>query len=751
MGIVAMLVFLLAPVPISRACGPIDRSFYGYSFINPAIVNLRTTYAPFILDLYEQFFKQPEIQLKDNLTEWRERFCNKATMADLQYVIYEVSAGTLEEIKSTIGNKTIPLNYLGPEIANNSFVKYLYRNKCIETLDYLIFAKRCEPHVVARKAWDDREKDRSAMQDLIDLGQRAFMRTESHYFRLRYAYQLLRLAHYAGKFSQVLELYDFLMPKIDSDPSLIDYWIMGHRAGALMALGKNVEASYLFSRIFEKCPSKRESAFRSFKIKTNEEWKQCLLLCKNDHEKAILYLLRAESAQSQLVPEMLEVYALDPTNPSLELLTLRELQKLEKNLLGYEFNDKKEQNRRYHNIPQPGIGQRVIDLQAFVRKVQEDGIVKRPAFWKIIEGYLELLAGDRYYARETFSEAKKMVKNDTLRSQLETFELVMKIDTMDQVTEKDELDFMTMRRKNVYFKAYPDFNDFLRDKLASLYQARGAEGKAFMCYYEFADLLPNPKIEVIEDLLEIANRDSTSNAFEKSMILKATGTTIRNELLDLKASYQLSQNRPEAALEAFRQIPEKEWDNYGLYNPFVPRVIDCVKCPIPDTLQVFNKAELLQKFVDLEYEARSELDPNKSARIYMKLGLGWYNMTYFSYSWRVMDYFRSGSSILRSKYGNENNIINYLDFPFGNRENFDCSKALAYFERASLRATDPEIKAQAIFLAAKCEQNYYYANKNLGTAQTFNNFQMLVSDYSKTKFYDRLITECKYFATYVNR
>ena len=523
--------FLLIPIPVSKACGPIDRSFHGYSFINPAIANVHSSYAPFILDinsLYEQFLKQPEIQAKDNLTEWRERFCNKVRIDDLNFIIYTVSAGTLQELKSTINSENIPLNYLGPEIANNSFARYIYRNKCIETLDYLIFAKRCEDHVRVRKDWEDKTRDRGAMQELISIGKKQFLETKSHYFRLRYAYQILRLAHYARLFKQVLELYDFLMPKIDNDPSLIEYWIMGHRAGAMMALGQNVEASYLYSRIFEKCPSKRESAFRSFKIKTDEEWRQCLLLCKNDHERAILYLLRAESNQSRLVPEMLEVYELDPTNPSLELLTLRELQKLEKNLLGYEFNDKKAQNKRYHNIPQPNAGQRVIDLQAFVRKVQEDGYVKRIEFWKIVEGYLELLAGDYYFAEETFREAKEMVKyNDTLRSQLEVFELVSEISAMKRITPVDERYFYNLRRDNEYFKAYADFPDFLRDKLASLYEASGMDGKAFMCYHDFKELRPNPKISIIEDLLEIANRDSVSNALERSMILKPDGTTIR--------------------------------------------------------------------------------------------------------------------------------------------------------------------------------------------------------------------------------
>ena len=88
----------------------------------------------------------------------------------------------------------------------------------------------------------------------------------THYIRLRYAYQMIRLAHYMKDYEYTLDLYDFFMPKIDDKNSLIYYWIIGHRAGALRALGRNVEASYLYTQIFSKCPNRRQSAFHPFRM-----------------------------------------------------------------------------------------------------------------------------------------------------------------------------------------------------------------------------------------------------------------------------------------------------------------------------------------------------------------------------------------------------------------------------------------------------------------------------------------------------
>ncbi len=76
------------------------------------------------------------------------------------------------------------------------------------------------------------------MEALVERGLKAFPKTESHYVRLRYAYQLVRLAHYLKEYDYVLELYDYLMPKVDADPSLIYDWVEGHRAGGAAVAGQ---------------------------------------------------------------------------------------------------------------------------------------------------------------------------------------------------------------------------------------------------------------------------------------------------------------------------------------------------------------------------------------------------------------------------------------------------------------------------------------------------------------------------------
>ena len=298
MYLLTFLALLCSPLPISSDCGAGFIPFYGYSFIHPEITRFDNELAPFFLDFTQEFFNsQQEIYQLDNAKEWEERYCQNAEVEDIRYIVYKASRFQLQDLLIAMDSEPgSPSRRLGGTLASNTWARYLVKHNCRETVDYLMFAKTCEPHVVApADTWKDINRDTVAMGRLIGEAHERFLRTESDYIKLRYAFQAIRLAHYSKDYAKTLELADYYLPKIDNDPSIVEYWIWGHKAGALQALGNRPEAAYLYSRIFEKCPGKRESAYRSFRIDTNEEWEQSLLLCKNDHERANLYVLRANS------------------------------------------------------------------------------------------------------------------------------------------------------------------------------------------------------------------------------------------------------------------------------------------------------------------------------------------------------------------------------------------------------------------------------------------------------------------------
>lgn len=748
-GIYLLFFLLSLPATTSSDCGPGARAFYGYSFINPNITDLEQELAPFFLkfgQLYKDFFNsQKEIYQADNISEWRERFCGNSTLKEIRFVIYSISHYELEDLRAVMGNENAKLSRLGARMANNSFIRYLYKHGCSETVDYLIFAKRCEPHVITpRDSWREINRDVPAMQKLIREAKERFLRTESHYIKLRLAFQAIRLAHYIKDYELTLELVDYYLPKIDNDPSLVEYWIMGHRAGALQSTGKYAEAAYLYSRVFEKCPGKRKSAFRSFLINTDKEWDKSLQLCRNNHERASLYVLRAQSSKSKLIEEMEHIYEYDPEHPALEMLLVRELQKLEKDLLGEAFNPYKKSNKRVYSLPREYAGKRVVALQTLIRKWKKEGHLLQPNLWHLAEGYLEVLAGDFYFAEQTFANLKPKLSSKKLKKQLSIFQLVLKIISLENLNEEQEQDLASLERRYKFYNQNPDFSKMVTDKMRVLYKSQGGGAKAYLMEYSLSQLRAKPDLEVINELIKLCKKEDRTK-FENQLVQKEDNTTIINDLLDVKSAYLLSKGRLESALEVMKDIPALEWDNYGQFNPFVRRFEDCINCLLPDTVTTYNRGELIQKLLDIEFEARAETNPNIAASLYFDLGEAHYNLSYFGQSWMAADCFRSGASAAIAFKNKGRSNFPHPGLPLGNDENFNVDRARQYFDQARRVAQSDEIKVAAAYMSAKCERNNFYVKHG---HRTYDNFYIIKNEFSDTEFYQRIIQECLDFQAY---
>lgn len=769
-GFVLLAAYCLLPLDLTP-CGPYDHSFHGYTFVNMDILQKadREALAPLFVQfekVYSDYFSEVEkVKQNANLEEWFERYCEEVTKKDLAYIIYQSSIAELELLLTATNSKSLPVPN---RLAGNTFAQYVHKNKCSENLVYLIFAKKCEPHVTSVDGWNTQLRVIERMDQLITEGRKNFKRVKSDYMKLRYAYQIIRLAHYAGHFEDTLKLYDKLMPLVDKErsgwsESIIPWWILGHRAGALRSLDDNVQASYLFSKIFQHCPSRRHSAYQSFYIKTDEEWAECLRLCESDAERATLHAIRAAAPNSRALEAMQNIYGFAPKNEHLEILLVQEMKRLEQNLLGLEFNDHKRENRRYHGVPEKNIGKYIVDYQAFVRQCREEEQVARPVLWHIAEGYLEFLAGDFYAAGKTFEEAARRVDDDLLEEQLQVFQFALQIaafEKPDQEAEEFSYDFL---KDNKLFKTYQSFPDFLQDKMTWLYEENGQPGKAFLCQNSLSDLKPYPKPDLVDDLLAAKLKDKPTS-FERLLLEKISDA----DLLDLKATLLLSRGQLEAAIETYKRIPANLWDDYGHFDPFQETLHDTIRIKRQrDTLslsKLFNKGELLSELLDLEYKAKSDLD--QAADHYYKLGLAYYNMSYFGYDWKAMDYFRSTSTwdkLHKAKLdGVGIRVYTHHLYPIGNVENTDLSKAYFFFEKARLTANRPELAARAAYQAARCEQKIFFQTKQYRPEPCCNNIPRLPEEflvnfgrlkelYTETAFYEMIIEECQYFQRYAER
>jgi len=270
-------------------------------------------------------------------------------------------------------------------------------------------------------------------------------------------------------------------------------------------LGRRAEAAYLFAQVYDNSPSKRRSSYLSFSIKTQEEWEKALLFCQSSKERIAMHTIRGSNAKGRALEAMEAIYELDPQNPNLEYLLTKEVKNLEKQMLGNAFNSDRRKNMKRFGIPNKNVDKYLISLQAFARKCRDEGKVTRKELWYIAEGYLELIAGDAYAALKTLGEAQALVKDATLKEQLDIFLLAAKIDSYEQVNAQIEDELFNLRKNDKRFRLNADFPDFMRDKLTDLYRKSGEPGKAYLCQNNLDDLRDSPREAVINDLIKIVS------------------------------------------------------------------------------------------------------------------------------------------------------------------------------------------------------------------------------------------------------
>ena len=401
-------------------------------------------------------------------------------------------------------------------------------------------------------------------------------------------------------------------------------------------------------------------------------------------------------------------------------------------------------------------------LTAFAKICADQGVVKSPALWRTTEGYLRLLNGDWQMALVTLYTAKKLATAEPLLKangtdrllgeQIENYVLLTRIVGLQIVDSQMDSAVTTIRTSRAY-ASDPDFEPLLKEKLASVFRQNGNNAMAFLYEKSLGDLEKNPTISIVEDLIRLAQKPNKT-LLEKELITEG-GKTIEPQLWDLKGMYYLSRFQLEAAAEAFQQVPPER--RVRRYSPFADNIKDCIRCPSSDTTGVMDKLTFVRTLLDYQYRANAALD--QAAPYYYKLGLGFYNMTYFGNSSGLADAFRDWRSWQRINQGR--NVFPVKNNALGNMEVLDCAIAKQYFERARQMSwnNDRELSAKAAFWGAKCEQNLFFisAENRYRTGsrlapdvppQYRTYFELLKNYYGNTAFYQQARSECKYLRFY---
>jgi hypothetical protein len=803
--VIASAALLTGAVRLVMACaeGPDPYDAYPSFFLND--VTDKPAYQPFyytdLLTYYDQYdlYEPPKMKEEpdENIAEWQQ-YCNKAaTEQDISRLVYRFSIADLRSIAEHIGKRKV--SPMPDSVAGNTFAQWLAKNREGEVLNYLMFAKKCEPYTVPLESyWDDEAgkytmplRDTVAMGKLVDEGRELYRKAKKDNIRLRYAYQVLRMAFYSSRYDETLQLYAGMVGDKGSS-SIIYPRCMGLEAGALYRLGKKTEAAYLYSKVFDRSDEMRESVFTSFNWAVGADAEKVLPLCKTAHERAVLYIMdglyQSEGQEMEGLGLLQKAYAADPKVSGLDVVMVRELNKAEQNYLAEKYaisnvisfvdqalyapaetpaDELQDKMNRYSGY--------LDSLDRFAQNVATGEQRGDRAFWILASSYIAYMRGNMPACRQALG----MVSHEPMTDREKDLGAVInalciagnkgKIDVQTEAELLPSLKWIEERAKDEprFAKVY---RDMMTAVLGSAYLKQGDSMRAVFCFSREAnskeqqvytgDYTYNTAGQLLESMgperinaLERYIEQSNKSPFEQWLV-KDNCFTVR-VLQELEGTKYIRRLNFDKAVQVFRMLPEEDLKATVLPDPFIMHIDDQHDLRKIDTAITMNKLQFAQKMA--AQKSRLEKDPKDAEAAYL-YAAGLYNMSYYGRANHAFVYFRSGVDPNAYFYNPARDKL-----PAFYKEYYDPAEAERYFLIAAQYDKDPEQRAKCTYMAAKCWQKrcpppkneyYYYGGDDSSyVAYSWQNpyFGKLKNEYAKTNFYKIAFNTCTYFSSYVKK
>lgn len=770
-------------------CGPeADPYDYYTSFFHQNLPDAKA-YRPFYYTGYSFLYDASEpVSTSDLLAkEWAGYCSSPVTESDAKKLVNRFSAKDLNNLYYHI-EKNQPLK-IPDSVKQNSMTDYFIKSKDLEALGYILYAKQAEPYVLG-EYWQEMNRDSIKMAKLIKNGQQLYGAAKKDLFKQKYAYQFLRLAHYSGRYDDVISWHDEYAAKTTAN-SVLQPLCLALKAGALFRSGRQKEAAYLFSRSFSAGTAKRISNYLGFKwsVDSKLQQKEYLSLCKNNEEKATMLALFALGSVNNELARMEDIFRLNPASEELEVLTVREINKLEEKYLSPSLAKQGGGKTFYYSWISDNTdsifteaGNEVKALATFLHKAAQNKSVKNPGLLEIAAAYAAYMMNDHSHAREYAGNAAKMPLSPKLKDQWALTNLLISINEKEKIDAAFEeqllpsLQWMEERVRsekaiNIDYWQVKQwqtiYRNLMSEILAQRYHEQGDLVKEGLCigaadwimrgkesYYlggEGLEFLRNKLMSKDVERLYALLDNKQASKFENYLFTHNTIT--KKEVVDFAGTSYLREYNFSKAIDWFKRSPDK---NLVAKNPFVDLLYDREEQLRGEKNYKTTKMGFAQEMMRLQKAA--ETDKANAARHYYKMALGMYNITYYGHTWELVQYYRGGTD----GYHIPKNATGFQ------KEYYGCYKAHEYFEKAMKAGTDKNFKARCLFMMAKCSQKqvhqpqydeytsnwdkYDQAYKAYWPAFTNNKyFPQFVKEYGNTAFYKEAFSSCSYLRDFVKR
>lgn len=780
-------------------CGP-DTDPYDYytSFFHQGLSETKG-YQPFYYTGYNFLYDEhDEVATSDLLaTEWAGYCGVPVTDRDAKLFVTRFAWKDLNNLYYHL-EKNQPLK-IPDSVSRNSMTSYFRSSKDLEALGYIMYAKQVEPYVLGwNDNWEPLQRDSLKMAKLVKNGQQLYAVAKKDFIKTKFAYQVLRLAHYSGRYSDVISWYDEYAPNISND-NVLQPLCLALKAGALFRTGRQPEAAYLFSKCFNASQAKRVSNYLGFEwsVDSKASRDHYLALCKNNKEKANMLGLFAMQSVGNELETMKRIQQLDPGNEMLEVLAVREINKLEETYFTPSIRKENGGKTFYYSWNYESMDSIYTEAQketrtlsVFFDQLAQSGKSGNGGLFETAAAYTAFMNRDYSAANSYIKKAEGQKLSAKVKDQLRLTQLLVTINerpAVDAAFEEQLLPSVQWLEEKVraespirtgsgevwQWKVF--YRNLMSEILAKRYHKQGDLDKETLVigcadwitrykssspgegyYYTYANginfLRDNLDSKQVEKLYSLMTNKSASK-YEQYLITHNRVKT--SDVTDFAGTAYLRERNYEQAINWFGKQADKKG---GLIktNPFIDILYDREEALPSEAKFATTKLAYAQEMLRLQKAV--ETDKANAHKHYYKMALGLYNATYYGHAWQLVEYYRSGSD----------GYCVPKDANAFRKEYYSAEVARLYFEKAMNSTADRNFKARCIFMMGKCSQKqirqpqyddfpnnydqYDVASKKY-YAQFMDNkyFPQLVKEYGNTAFYKEAFNSCSYLRDFVKR
>lgn len=750
-----------------------------YPIIDQRIVGDPSLY-PFLNCPMSTFCEYPGTKsaTQENLEDWRKFFGKNLSEEVLHQLVYKETVDWYKKLETN-----------DPNVSNGIVANKINKNLQKPFAKYMILAKQCEgisSNNSGGRGWYQGEFDEAEdnKPELLALALKNYESETNAFLKNRYGYQIVRLAHYLQKNELALQYFQNFL-KLQPEAPYIYYLALEQRSGAAYNLGYLQEATKGYLKVYTEVPSRRKVCALSLKYM---DWSNPQLNDKFFAENGFSDLesfFKSYYFNGSIAREMQKLQTNNPNSPYLEVLAIREIDKLQNGLFDNHYYRWNLYSERAESLDSEILG----TLQKIAKSQVDNAEVSRKDFWKIILSATYLKNKDFDNALLCISRVDRESPMYVQAKRLSFAINVLKLSEVDR-TEIERL-FSKLKSDNQLYGS-PPLTAFFFNSVSDLYKDNGnviaallgsmnyGEGRTYNSWEEVTSNIANHSslnykndfvdpdiIQKMQAFIDLPDKTE----FEK-LILSKLKSNPEDYVNELRGTWYFQQNKLKEAISYFEKIKNQS-AFYGKYirpEMFAGAIREYFNVPFAQQSDKFylkyenlfaadsqkeeqgetypdNKLKLAQTLLKLQELAKT--DPKNAAGYYYMLGNAWYNMSERGWFLNSLHYIGNNE---------RNRILGYYARPNDQKDEPEsqfAKTASHYFQLAQKAKGDRETKAKATFMLAKT--NYCFTEVETSKykyrvevcREHKDYFQKLKEGFADTDFVAQTIRECSWYRSFL--